>query len=123
MLGLPGSLIEVTEWLVGMSCHLLDLGIHHMCLLCDGRDGTENRRCRRYFSDVEMVCLERRSLDGIGTVIDGEGLVRRQCWVGVLKGTGETLATTRSLMQYSANLFILLIELNPHVRLLFRGLQ
>lgn len=97
-MGHPGSLIEVTEWLVGVSCQLLGLGVDHMCLLGDGRDGTENRRRRRCFFDVEMVRLERRSLDGIGTVVDGEGLIRRQCWVGVLEGTGETLATTRSLM-------------------------
>lgn len=115
MLGLPGSLVEVTEWFVGVSCHLLDLCVDHMCLLRDGRDGTENRRRRRCFSDVEIVRLERRSVDGIRTVVDGEGLIRRQRWVGVLEGTGETLATTRSLMWCSANLFILLIELNPHV--------
>jgi hypothetical protein len=34
------------------------------------------------FSDVEIVRLERRSVDGIRTVVDGEGLIRRQCWVG-----------------------------------------
>lgn len=95
MLGFPGSLIEVTEWLIRISGHFLDLGVHHVCLLRSGGDGTENRGRRRRFSDVEMVGLDWGSLDGIGTVVDGEGLIWRQCRVGIIEGTGETLATPR----------------------------
>lgn len=95
MLGLPGSLIEVTKWLVGISGHLLDLGVHNVRLLRGGRNGTENRGGRWCFSDIEMVGLEWRPLEGIGTVVDGEGLIWRQCGVGVLEGTGKTLARTR----------------------------
>lgn len=95
LLGLPGSLIEVTEWLVGISGHFLNLGVHHVRLLRGGRNRTENRGRRRCFSDVEMVGLQWRSHDSIGTVVDREGLIWRQCRVGVLEATGETLATTR----------------------------
>lgn len=94
MLGLPGGLVEVTKWLVGISGHFLDLGVHHVRLLSGGRDGMENGGRRRYFCDVETVGLDWRPLDGIGTVVDGESLIWRQCWVGVLEGTGETLATS-----------------------------
>lgn len=95
MLGFPGSLIKVTEWLVGISGHFLDLGVHHVRLLRGGWNGTEDRGRRRCFPDVEMVGLQRGSLDGIRTVVDREGLIWRQCRVGVLEATGETLATTR----------------------------
>lgn len=95
LLGLPGSLIEVTEWLVGVSSHFLNLGVHHVRLLRGGRNRAENRGRRRCFSDVEMVGLQWRSHDSIGTVVDREGLIWHQCRVGVLEATSEALATTR----------------------------
>lgn len=95
MLGSPGSLIEVAEWLVGISGHFLDLGVHHVRLLRGGRNGTEDRGRGGCFPDVEMVGLQWRSFDGIRTVVDREGLIWRQYRVGVFEATGETLATTR----------------------------
>ena len=86
-------MVEVTEWLVGISCHFLDFGIDHMCLLRRGRNGTEDRRSRRCIFDVEMVDLEWRFLHSIGMVVDGECLLGSQCRVSILKGTSETLAT------------------------------
>lgn len=55
----------------------------------------EDRGRRRCFPNVEMVGLQWRSLDGIRTVVDREGLIWSQCRVGVLEAAGETLATTR----------------------------
>lgn len=95
MLGPPGSLIEVTEWLVGISGHFLDFGIHYVRLLRGGRNGMEDRGRRRCFPNVEMVGLQWRSLDGIRTVVDREGLIWSQYRVGVLEAAGETLVTTR----------------------------
>lgn len=41
-LGLPSGLVEVPEWDVVVSGHLLDLGVHDMCLLGKWRQGFEN---------------------------------------------------------------------------------